>query len=108
MMSHGFHKARVRGFLGSLIGLLAAGYFGYHAVQGSRGVLSLAQLNTEISEAKHLLALRKAEEADLQARVDRLSPNSLDPDLLDERARQMLNRIRPDERVILLPQGGGK
>ncbi|WP_413204104.1 FtsB family cell division protein [Rhodospirillum sp. A1_3_36] len=107
-MSHGFHKTRMRGFLGSLIGLLAAGYFGYHAVQGSRGVLSLAQLNAEIAEAKHILALRKAEQEELQARVDRLSPDSLDPDLLDERARKMLNRIRPDELVILLPQMDGK
>jgi cell division protein FtsB len=102
MTSYSSHKTRVSGFVGSLIGLLAAGYFGYHAVQGERGVLSLAQLNTEIVEARQILALRKAEQAELQARVDRLSPSSLDPDLLDERARAMLNRARPDEKIILL------
>ncbi|ABC22682.1 septum formation initiator [Rhodospirillum rubrum] len=94
------HKSRLRGFLGSLLALLVIAYFGYHGIQGDRGVLSLARLTKEIEEARHLLDLRRAEEAALQASVTRLSPESVDRDLLDERARIMLNRIRPDEVII--------
>ncbi|WP_246135566.1 FtsB family cell division protein [Pararhodospirillum oryzae] len=96
------HRGRLRGFLGSLLGLLVVVYFGYHAVQGDRGVLALARLNREIDEAHTQLDKLKAEEESLQARVTRLSPESLDPDLLDERARTMLNRVRPDEVIIRL------
>ncbi|GEO82725.1 septum formation initiator [Pararhodospirillum oryzae] len=85
-----------------MLGLLVVVYFGYHAVQGDRGVLALARLNREIDEAHTQLDKLKAEEESLQARVTRLSPESLDPDLLDERARTMLNRVRPDEVIIRL------
>lgn len=98
------HRGRLRGFLGSLLGMLVVAYFGYHAVQGDRGVLALARLNNEIEHARSILDERKAEEAILQARVTRLSPESLDRDLLDERARSMLNRVRPDELIIRLDE----
>ncbi len=96
------NKHRLRGFLGSLVGLLAVVYFGYHALQGDHGLLAWWRLHNEIADAEQLLALRTQEMDTLQARVDRLSPKSLDRDLLDEQARRMLNVARPDEMVILL------
>lgn len=96
--------------MGSIIGLLVVTYFCYHAVQGDRGLLAHARLTEEIARARAVLDTLTAEEAALQARVERLSPQGLDRDLLDERARGMFNRIRPEERVSLwadlLPESG--
>lgn len=102
MMRWTSSRGRLRGFLGSLIGLLAVAYFSYHAIQGDRGLLAHARLKGEIAEARAKLAALKREEAALQARVDRLSPHGLDRDLLDEQARAMFNRIRPEERILRL------
>ena len=44
-----------------------------------------------------------AQRDELENRVARLSSASLDPDLLDERVRAMLNYSRQDEVVIMLP-----
>jgi cell division protein FtsB len=84
---------------------LAAGvavYFGAHAVYGDRGILSLMRLGDEIAvaEAEHAVVARDRAEMERRARL--LRPDSLDPDLLEERARLMLNFGHDDEVVILL------
>ena len=38
---------------------------------------------------------------DLESRVVKLRPGSLDPDLLEERARYVLGYVHPDETVLL-------
>ena len=77
-------------------------YFLYHAVQGDRGIIAWVVLNQQISDAEAMLAAVSAERAALERRVELLRPESLDPDLLEERARIVLNFARPDELVILL------
>jgi cell division protein FtsB len=44
----------------------------------------------------------RAERQTIEHRVSQLRPQSLDPDLLDERAREVLGFAHPNERVILL------
>ncbi|MBB4312168.1 cell division protein FtsB [Roseospira marina] len=44
-----------------------------------------------------------AERAILERRVALLKPGHPHPDMLDERAREMLNLIGPDEVLILTP-----
>jgi cell division protein FtsB len=41
----------------------------------------------------------------LERRVALLRPESLDRDMLEERARAVLNLARPEDRVILLNRG---
>ena len=48
-------------------------------------------------------AVLAAERTRLEHRVQLLRPDSLDPDLLEERARDMLNYGSDDELLILLP-----
>ena len=85
--------------------LLAAtlGYFGYHVIQGERGVVAWLQLEKELRLARANAAVLSQEKAQLEHRVSLLRPNSLDPDLLEERARAVLNYARDGEMLVLLP-----
>jgi cell division protein FtsB len=77
-------------------------YFGYHAIQGDRGLLSWVKLSDQIGEARIALDVTADERATLERKVALLRPEGLDPDMLDERARYMLSLARPDEVVIYI------
>ena len=94
-------RYRARHLVLPLIGCLVIVYFGYHAVQGDRGLLAWLSKSNEAEELRAEVAALKAERATLEHRVARLRSESLDLDLLDERARAVLNLSAPDEIVIL-------
>jgi cell division protein FtsB len=48
------------------------------------------------------LATLTGERQEIEHRVALLSPSSIDPDLLDERARLMLNVAEPDDRLVII------
>ncbi len=77
-------------------------YFGYHAVNGNRGLLASQQMEEALLVSEKQLAALKHERAGLERRVKRLRPDSLDPDLVDELARDMLSMAEPDDVIILL------
>ena len=83
-------------------------YFAYHAVEGERGVFAWLRLDQDLAEARDLGARLAGERAVLARRVSQLRPDSLDPDLLEERARQVLNFGTPEDLVILLPRGSAQ
>ena len=76
-------------------------YFSYHAVSGSRGLLALLELRREIAATEAELDRVAAERAALERRVERMRPESLDLELLDERARATLGLIHEDEVIVL-------
>ena len=96
---------RAPGILPPLLGALAFSYFAYHAVEGDRGLRSWLKLRQEIADAKSSEAELAAERERLERRVALLRPESLDRDMLEERARAVLNLARPEDRVILLDRG---
>ena len=81
-----------------------AAYFVYHAVQGERGLLAWLTVNQELAQARETQTALAETRADLQRRVVLLRPDSLDRDMLDERAHAILNFGRKDEVIILLPK----
>jgi cell division protein FtsB len=87
-----------------------SGYFMFHAIHGERGILAWLHLNQEL-KAANVEAVRLADvRVAMERRVTLLSNHSLDLDLLDERARVMLNFAHPDDRIIFLesaPASGG-
>jgi cell division protein FtsB len=104
-----FHEVRDRARLITppvLIFCLVA-YFAYHAVQGERGLLAWLAVKHELAQARATQSALAATRADLQRRVDLLGADGLDLDLLEERAHAVLNYGRPDELIILLPDGRG-
>ena len=82
-------------------------YFAYHAIQGERGVFAWMTFNQQLKQARALADAVGAQRSELENRVQHLSNASLDPDLLDERVRAMLNLARQDEVVLMLPSAGG-
>ena len=86
----------------ALIGFSLAIYFGYHAVNGNRGLLASQQLTDELASAEKSLAALQKEHATLMRNVKRLRSTSLDPDLIDELARESLSMVEQDDVIILL------
>ena len=78
------------------------GYFGYHMIDGDRGWLAWQRLELELEASRTELARLESERAELEHRVSLLRRTSLDPDLLDERARAMLSLVGPDDVIVLL------
>jgi len=74
--------------------------FGYGGVQGESGLRVGLAAETELKRKEAELAALRSERARLENLTARLSDAWLDLDLLDERARAVLGRARPDEIVI--------
>jgi cell division protein FtsB len=91
---------RLNHILGPLIALLLMIYFGYHIVQGERGLFSWMRLRQKITESQEHLSKIQSEKETLERRVSLLRPDSLDPDMLEERARKILNWGHPGEVII--------
>jgi len=78
-------------------------YFVWHALHGERGLWAKAEREDRIAAA---IVERDRVQADLvsmERRVQALRGERLDPDQLEERARQLLNMIGRDE--IVVPYG---
>jgi cell division protein FtsB len=97
-------KKRFRLVLFSALGALVVGYFLFHTVQGDRGWLAMLRMSREIGSAETTLSGLKKEREELENATRRLRGESLDPDLLEEKSRELLNYSKPNEIVILTPQ----
>jgi len=94
-------RSRARHIVGPVLGICAVAYFAYHAVQGDRGLIAWVSLKQRVEASRAELDGITAQRKILEHRVSRLYPESLDPDLLDERARLMLNYGHATDIVIL-------
>lgn len=83
-----------------MVAVAISGYFAFAAMQGDHGVLRRIQTNADIEGLNARKAELEADLAHITNLTERLSDVSLDLDLLDERARQVLGYIRADEVVI--------
>jgi cell division protein FtsB len=93
-------KRRARHAVAPVLGIGIFGYFAYHAIEGDRGLFAFMRLKEQIAEAEQMQREVAAIRAELDHRVALLRPDHTDPDILDERARLMLNLAQPDEIVI--------
>jgi cell division protein FtsB len=94
---------RPRQILAPIIFATMFGYFGYHLVNGDRGLLAMAYLQREILVADQNLAEAETTRKIWERRVAELRNQSLDPDMLDERARILLNFARKDDIIVFTP-----
>ena len=101
-------RKRLRTVLNALalytIAALVIGYFGVNAYSGNHGLRARQDLDQQIAELSDELASLKAERATWERRVALLRPRSIDPDMLDERARVLLNYADPRELTLRLKQ----
>lgn len=98
-------RNRARHLVQPLLALGLFSYFVYHALEGDRGAIALMRLKSEVAEAGTKRAAIAAERKLWESRVSLLRPESLDRDMLDERARLLLNVGRSNDVVVLVPEG---
>ena len=79
------------------------GYFGVHAYTGAHGLKAKQDLIEQQTALSEELAKVKGERMRWQQRVALLRSDTLDPDMLDERARAKLNYTHPRDLILVLP-----
>jgi cell division protein FtsB len=97
-------RKRLRTVLNALalytIAALVIGYFGVNAYTGDRGLRAKQELDQQIGQLTGELATLKGDRARWERRVALLRSDSLDPDMLDERARLLLDYIDPRDLTL--------
>ncbi|WP_027579116.1 septum formation initiator family protein [Bradyrhizobium sp. Ai1a-2] len=78
---------------------LMIGYFGVNAYTGKYGLNARQELDQEIIALTSELQRLKKERVEGEKRVSLLRSESLDPDMLDERARFQLDYANPRDLV---------
>jgi cell division protein FtsB len=96
-------RRRAHVLVAPALGIALTGYFAYHLVGGDRGLLAWVRLTREIHAENAKLEGLHGQRAALDLKVKDLTPDHLDPDLLDERVRATLNLAAPGEIVIMPP-----
>jgi cell division protein FtsB len=84
-----------------ILALGAVAYLGYHIFEGDRGLKASWSVEQRLAKAEAERKTLMAERVRLENRVGLLREGSLDRDMLDERLRQMLNLVQPNDVVIL-------
>ena len=104
-------RSEMRRLLRLAVGPVAAAcvavYFGYHALVGERGALSLMEIEHRITEVEAQHDVLQEHRGRLELRAAQLKQDPADADLLDEYVRALLHVGRPDEIVILLDAEAG-
>lgn len=94
-------RRRARHIFPPVVLACTLGYFAYHTAQGERGLLAWLRLENELKVARVEASVLAEERRQLERRVRLLRPDGLDRDLLEERARVLLNYGREDEVILL-------
>jgi len=88
---------RLKQAVAPVIAFTVMAYFILHSVEGERGLLTYWSMQERVAEIAKVLEDTKERRENLEQHVLSLRASHLDPDLLDERARTMLNAAHPDD-----------
>ena len=97
-------RPRLRSFLTALalytMAALLIGYFGVNAYTGNHGLKARAEIDAQIAGLIAERDAARAERQRWQRKVALLSRNGIDPDMLEERARALLEWVDPRDLVL--------
>ncbi|MHC8493776.1 FtsB family cell division protein [Thalassospira sp. SM2505] len=96
---------RLKQAVAPVIAFTVMAYFIFHSVEGERGLLTYWSMQDRVTEIAKVLDETTERRKDLERHVVSLRASHLDPDLLDERARAMLNAAHPDDVIIFHHDG---
>jgi cell division protein FtsB len=99
-------RKRLRGVLTALglyvVAAALIGYFWFHAFSGQRGLHAKHEIDQQLQELTAELDRLKVEKGQWERKVALLRSDGIDPDMLDERARALLNVAHPNDVVMML------
>ena len=95
-------KNRIILYLSFLVTFFIFIYLVYFLIYGQRGLLQYFYLSKKNQEYNQLLTKLTLENDYLSDRIERLQPNTVDLDFLDEQVRKKLGLIDKNEIVIIL------
>jgi cell division protein FtsB len=95
-------RNRLRALAPPVIFLAITYYFGWNAVHGKSGLEAQALQQQELKQAVARNQAAAAERTAWQTKISDLNGQSIQPDMLDEQARQVLNLANPQDMVIEL------
>ena len=85
--------------------ILAAAFIGYFAVNaftGNHGLRAQQDLEQQMTSIKDELDALKSERTEWEQRVSLLRSDRIDPDMLEERGRALLDYVDPRDVTLLL------
>ncbi len=98
-------RPRLRSFFTALglyvLAALLIGYFGLNAYTGDHGLRAREALDRQIADLTRQLDEATAERDMWARRVNLLKSERVDPDMLDERARVLLDYVDPRDLVLI-------
>jgi cell division protein FtsB len=102
-------RKRLRSILTTLglyvMAALLIGYFGVNAYSGNHGLKAKEDLDQQIGTLSGDLDRLKLERAQWERRVALLRADRLDPDMLDEQARKLLDDVAPSDLTLMFAWG---
>ena len=98
-------RPRLRSFFAALglyaLAAMLIGYFGLNAYTGDHGLRAREELDRQITALNKQLDEAAAERDLWERRVKLLKSESIDPDMLDERARVLLDYVDPRDLILI-------
>ena len=82
---------------------MVASYFGWHAINGQRGLKTRVEFARQAGELQAELDGLRAERARWAQKITLVRGETMDRDILDEQAHGTLGRAHKNELMVLLP-----
>ncbi len=92
-------KIKQLGYTILLAGFLA--YMGFSVVSGQYGIESQRELKSQLIQFEEKNAQLQIEKDRLVNQISLFDPEKLDPDILTQRARELLAMVHRDDRIIV-------
>lgn len=101
MTTRQYRPSKLRRLILPAVTAAFLGYFAYHAFHGEYGLVGRARLESKAAQLQGELDRLTAQREEIERRVALLRPGSLDQDMVDERARETLAVVHPNDLVIM-------
>lgn len=97
-------KRRAHRFMGPSVAICLVAYFGYHLLEGRRGLLAWQHLDSQLARVQGRMSDLQKEEDILSNRIRLLKSESICTDMLTERAKEVLGYVPNHEVVVMIPR----